>query len=153
MKNINLGNQFTIFGFAIATTIIVFVGHALAYQDRPMEFFSGLIDPATMLMMLILFLISLVVGCFIGVIPAFITGLCFKYFFENKLVSANYLKTGFYGFLVSFIWLPMIFLFYFIHSPTFDMLLIFWAIVILPTCIICAMLEKRQLNKLQHAQK
>ena len=136
------------FGPFIATFILIFLGHSPLIFFEPIRFLTGLVTPSILFSMLALMVLALIVGFCIGILPTYITGLIFQKLIQNKIKNLTLLQSLFYGFCAGLSWMVWV-LIGLLEPKVILPILIFVGMVIIPTSMLCALLEWRRINKLK----
>jgi len=141
---------FILLGPFIGLLCITIVFHSHIFFYEPLRFIKGLVTPSIIFPMLAYLLLLTPFSFLIGILPAFITDRIFHIFFKKKIYKANFLKVFIYGCLLGFMWLPiLLFLFLLFTNLGYIKILYIQLFLILPTTIICTLLEWRKLIRSQ----
>lgn len=99
---------FILWGPFIGTFIIAITFHSEIIFYDPMRFLKGLITLSIIFPMIAAFILITPFGYLLGCIPAIITNLLFKHFFESKLVLASWRYSLIYGCILGLMLAPFI---------------------------------------------
>lgn len=133
---------FIVFGPAIATSILVLLGHAEIYLYDPIRFLKGLIDPQIIFPMLGMMLFCLVFGYIFGILPALLTGRIFEKLIQPHLPTAGWTRFIWSGFCASMIWIIPALLIIFLHVDFWIAALCFVLFMSI-TSMLCAVISCR----------
>lgn len=135
-------SQFYIRGSFVGTTLITLYLHIeMAVTEHD---FGSKISVELLATMLALFLLALLVGYIIGIVPAFVTGAAFYRLLSGRTAEQfnPATRTILLGALAGMIWVLLALICDFVFTTDFWFTLIV-AAVVLPTSMICAFYERR----------
>ena len=140
-------NAFTKYGALIAGFLPLLMINHTGNWYIPTQTFQNLLNPSNIISTVFsnLFYFGMVFGT--GYIPTWITGNLFFKLFGSKYRSANFCQILLYGFIVGSFWYILL-IFFIIIQNLIEFWLVFVTFIILPTSMICAVIEWKKAKKL-----